>query len=87
MSCSAKVRNVFAVVGAIFVYIRLFFVKLTAGNLNPYIKHSLDMTDGQTVWVHAVIVSCQALAAIVGTTAAKKIGVLPVTIIGCLLSR
>ncbi len=77
MSCSAKVRNVFAVVSAIFVYMS-FGVKFTAGNPNPYIKHSLDMTDGQTVWVHAVIV---------GSTAARKIGVLPVTIIGCILSR
>ncbi len=86
MTCSTKVHNVFAVDGAIFVYMS-FGVKFIAKNLNPYIKHSLDMTDGQAVWVHAVIVSCQVLAAIVGSTAAKKIGVLPVIIIGCLLSR
>ncbi len=68
----------FAIVGAIFVN-----MSFGAGNLNPYIIHSLDMTDGQTAGVHAVIVSCQALAAIVGSTTARKIGVLPVTIIGC----
>ncbi len=38
----------FAVVGAIFVYMSIG-VEFTAVNLNPYIKHSLDMTDCQTL--------------------------------------
>ncbi len=48
----------------------------------PYLKHFIEMTDDATV-----MVCCQALAALLGSLAAKKIGVLPVNIIGCFLSR
>ncbi len=37
--------------------------------------HNLNMIDGETAWVHAVMVSYQARAAIAGSTAARKIGV------------
>ncbi len=83
---SEKARNIFAVLGAICVYMS-FGIKFTIGNLNPYLKPFLNITDGETVWFHAIIVSCQAVAAPFGSLAANKIGVLPVVIIGCLISR
>ncbi len=76
----------FAVFGAILVYMS-FGIKFTTGNLNPYLIHLLKLTNGETVWFHAVIVSCQALAAPVGSYAARRMGILPVIIIGCILSR
>ncbi len=36
------------------------------------------MTNGETVRFHAVIVSCQALAAPVGSYAARRMGILPI---------
>ncbi len=83
---SEKARNIFAVLGAIFVYMS-FGIKFTTGNLNPYLKPFLNISNGETVWFHATIVSCQAVAAPIGSVVAKKIGVLPVVIIGCLISR
>ncbi len=40
------------------------------------------MTNGESVRFHAVIVSCQALAAPVDSYAARRMGILPINIIG-----
>ncbi len=51
---SEKARNIFAVLGAIYVYMS-FGIKFTTGNLNPYLKPFLNITNGETVWFHATI--------------------------------
>ncbi len=59
-----------------FVFMSFWF-KLAAEN--PYLKHLIEMTYGETV-------TCQALAALLNSLAAKKTRALPVIITGCFLS-
>ncbi len=60
-----------------------FGIKFTTGILNLYLIPFFNITNGETLWFHATIVSCHAVAAPIASAVANKIGVLPVVIIGC----
>ncbi len=62
-------------------------IKLTVENVTPYLIHVIVVTNGETMWFHVVIVSCQALAAPVGSFASRRIEILSVIIIEFFLSR
>ncbi len=62
-------------------------IKLTAENVTSFLIHIIVVTNGETVWFHAVIVSYQALAALVGSFASRRIEILSVIIIEFFLSR
>ncbi len=62
-------------------------IKLTAEIVTFYLIHVIVVTNGETVWYHAVIVSYQALAALVSSFASRRIEILSVIIIEFFLSR
>ncbi len=62
-------------------------IKLTAENVTSFLIDVIVVTNGETVWFHAVIVSYQALAALVGSFASRRIEIVSVIIIEFFLSR
>ncbi|CDI96572.1 oxalate:formate antiporter [Echinococcus multilocularis] len=53
--------------------------------MNAYLIPYMNITSGQTVWIHAVVISGQAIAMPLGGLLTSKIGFRIVVAVGCLL--
>ncbi|KAM7532503.1 hypothetical protein Aperf_G00000132488 [Anoplocephala perfoliata] len=80
-----KVWGYLTVVGA-FLFHLSFGYNYTIANMNSYLKPYMGITNGQTVWFHAVVISGQAIGMPVGGILAEKIGYRLVEIIGAVLT-
>ncbi|VDD81083.1 unnamed protein product [Mesocestoides corti] len=69
------------VFGAALIHIS-FAYSSTIGNMNSYLVSYMNITAGETVWFHAVLVSGQAVAMPIGGLLELKIGFRPVVAIG-----
>ena len=73
-------------IGAFLFHLSLGY-NYTISNMNAYLKPYMDITSGQTVWFHAVVISGQAIGMPIGGMLAGKIGYRIVCVIGSLLTR
>lgn len=74
------------VLGAALIHLSLGY-NYTVGNMNAYLIPYMGITSGQTVWIHAVVISGQALGMPLGGLLASKIGFRIVVAVGCVLCR
>ncbi len=86
MGVWSTIRNILAIIGVGLVYMS-FGIAFTPGNINPYLIPFMGLTSGETTWFSATIEAFQAIGALLGSFIAVKIGVLPVTLVGCFLLR
>ncbi|VDD81082.1 unnamed protein product [Mesocestoides corti] len=85
MSCSkSRIWGFLTVIGAALFHLSLGYT-YTSGNMSPYLRSYMNITHGETVWFHAVIISCQAAAMPLGGLLESKIGFRPVVAVSALL--
>ncbi|VDO04932.1 unnamed protein product [Rodentolepis nana] len=80
-----KTWGYLTVVGA-FLFHLSFGYNYTVGNMNSYLIPYMNISSGQTVWFHAVVISGQAIGMPLGGILEKKIGYRLVEIIGGVLT-
>ncbi|CUT99518.1 oxalate:formate antiporter [Echinococcus multilocularis] len=80
----ASVWAFLTVLGAALIHLSLGY-NYTVGNMNAYLIPYMNITSGQTVWIHAVVISGQAIAMPLGGLLTSKIGFRIVVAVGCLL--
>lgn len=83
---NSKVWGYLTVVGAFLYHLSLGY-NYTIANMNSYLRPYMNITAGQTVWFHAVVISTQAIGAPLGGILEGKIGYRLVEIIGAVLTR
>ncbi|VDD81084.1 unnamed protein product [Mesocestoides corti] len=82
MHCDkSKIWGYLTIVGAALFHLSLGY-NYTIGNMNPYLISYMNITAGETVWFHAVVISGQALSMPLGGYLESKIGFRPVVAIG-----
>ncbi|VDM21048.1 unnamed protein product [Hydatigera taeniaeformis] len=81
----ASVWGFLTVLGAALIHLSLGY-NYTVGNMNAYLIPYMGVTSGQTVWIHAVVISGQAIGMPIGGMLTAKIGFRIVVAIGCLLT-
>ncbi|VDL63380.1 unnamed protein product [Hymenolepis diminuta] len=80
-----KIWGYLTVIGAFLFHLSLGY-NYTIGNMNSYLKPYMNITSGQTVWFHAVVISGQAIGMPLGGLLEGKIGYRLVEVIGSILT-